>query len=187
MAIQKNLYTTADFEVFIALPEHTERRFELIGGEIVEKMPTLFHGHIVQLIAGYLFMFLLKNPIGWAAVEARYQIPDDLENARIPDLSFVLRQEGRILVEQGATPYMPDLAVEVQSPGQSEHLMLEKAQYYLSHGTMLVWLVYPKQQIVEVLSPSARQLLTIEDTLTGGELLPGLAIAVRDIFPTPGQ
>ncbi|MEO8393156.1 MAG: Uma2 family endonuclease [Chloroflexota bacterium] len=51
MAIQKQLYTIEDFEQFITQPENRDRRFELINGEIVEKMPTESHG----IIAGNIF------------------------------------------------------------------------------------------------------------------------------------
>lgn len=55
MVARQQRYTTAAFEQFIALPENADRRFELIAGEIVEKMPAQFHAAIVQLISGYLF------------------------------------------------------------------------------------------------------------------------------------
>jgi Uma2 family endonuclease len=78
---------------------------------------------------------------------------------------------------------MPDLAVEVQSPGQTDKLMADKAAYYLANGTRMVWLVYPGKQLVEVLTQADRQLLPIDDTLTGEPLLPGFTLPVRELFP----
>lgn len=182
MSVQDRLSTVVEYEAFISRRENTERRFELINGEIVEKLPTQLHAAIVHLISGFLFMFLMKNPIGWAFVEARYQLPGDEHNARIPDLSFVL-DRSRPLVEQGAAPYMPDLAVEVQSPDDTLKDMSDKAAYYLANGTQMVWLVYPYQRLIEVLTPTERQLLTEKDMLTGGDVLPGFSVAVHDIFP----
>ena len=40
---QTKTYTIEEFERFLALPENADRLFELIDGEIVEKMPTEEH------------------------------------------------------------------------------------------------------------------------------------------------
>lgn len=174
--------SAAQFEAFLALPENANRRFELINGEITEKMPTQLHAYIIQMLSGFLFVFLRQQPLGYALIEARYRLPGDDENDLIPDLSFVSKGRGA-LVRSGAAPYMPDLAVEAQSEGQSERFMLDKALLYLANGTRMVWIIYSTRQIVEVLTATERQLLTIADTLTGGEVLPGFSVPVRDLFP----
>ncbi len=53
MALQKQAPVTADaFEAFMARPENADRLFELINGEIIEKMPSNPHAsEIAQLIA----------------------------------------------------------------------------------------------------------------------------------------
>ncbi len=172
----------AQFEAFLALPENAQRRFELIHGEISEKMPTQLHAYIIQMLSGFLFVFLRQQPIGYALIEARYRLPGDNENDLIPDLSFVVKGRGA-LTRSGAAPYMPDLAVEAQSEGQSERFMLDKALLYLSHGTRMVWIIYSTRQIVEVLTATERHFLTIDDTLSGGDVLPGFSVPVRDLFP----
>jgi Uma2 family endonuclease len=78
---------------------------------------------------------------------------------------------------------MPDLAVEAQSEGQSDKFMLDKAQLYLKLGTRMVWIVYSTREIVEVLTPTTRHLLMVGDILTGGDVLPGFELAVKQIFP----
>lgn len=181
MSVQDKLCTASEFEAFLARPENQERRFELVYGEILEKVPTQFHAHLVALLVSALVAYLRQNPIGWALVEAPYELPGDEHNARVPDVSFV-RREGRTLLEEGAAPYLPDLAVEVQSPGQSDKLMADKAAYYLGNGARMVWLVYPKKRLIEVLTATDRQLLTQDDTLGGGDALPGFTLAVRALF-----
>ena len=57
-----------------------------------------------------------------------------------------------------------------------------KAAYYLAHGGQLVWLVYPKQRIVEVYARDADvSILTESEVLTGGAVLPGFELPVREI------
>ncbi len=173
--------TLNQYETFLTLPENVGLRFELIRGEIVEKMPTYLHAYIISRLNILLGIFLLQHSLGVTLVEARFLLPDD-ENDVIPDLSFVAQGHGPA-PRSGAIPYPPDLAVEAQSDGQSERFMLDKALTYLANGTRMVWIIYSNRQIVEVLTATDRQLLTIDDTLTGGDVLPGFSVAVRDLFP----
>lgn len=174
--------TVDEYEAFTAQPENADRHFELINGELVEDMPTPEHGLIVQALLLFIGMYLLKNPIGRVFPEVRYRIPGDLDAATIPDVSYIAHPRTYDLKD--VVPFMPDLAVEVQSPGQSKQVLSRKAHYYLAHGCKLVWLIYPDEQIVEVLAEDDRQLLTIDKTLTGSSaVLPGFTLPVRDIFP----
>ena len=46
MAVDRKAISIADFDRFIALPENRDSHFELINGEIVEKVVTEEHGII---------------------------------------------------------------------------------------------------------------------------------------------
>ncbi|MCK6578710.1 MAG: Uma2 family endonuclease [Anaerolineae bacterium] len=81
---------------------------------------------------------------------------------------------------------MPDLAVEAQSEGQSDRFMADKAHLYLRGGSHMVWILYSTRQIIEVLTPTDRHLLTVNDTLTGGAVLPGFSVPVRELWPVEG-
>jgi Uma2 family endonuclease len=78
---------------------------------------------------------------------------------------------------------MPDLAIEAQSPGQSDKFMADKATRYLQRGTRMVWLIYSEKRLVEVLTLTSRQLLTEDGIIEGGDVLPGFTLRVADIFP----
>lgn len=181
MAIQERRYTVSEFEAFIAREENKHRLFELINGEIVEKMPTREHGIIAGNGITELNIYLRQNPIGLAAVEARHRPPDDEFNDRLPDVSFV-SDINRPVEREGAALYMPDLAIEIKSPTDSLKKMLELAEFYLANGTRMVWLVYPEKRIVEVVTADDRQILTEDDPLEGGDVLPGFAIPVSSLF-----
>ncbi len=179
---QRKLATVQDFETFIARPENADRRFELVHGAIIEKMPTLEHAFIIQIIAGEIYIYLKAHPIGRGFVEARYRAPDDELNDRIPDYSFV-SDPTRPLVKQGSAPYMPDLAVEVKSPDDTYKIMREKAEYYIANGCRLVWLIYPEKRLIEVYRANVdSDFLTEQDSLDGVDVLPGFMLPVRDIF-----
>lgn len=164
-------YTIDEFEAFIARPEHADRLFELINGEIVEKVPTEEHSLVVGDLYLLLRLFVDEHDLGRVAFEVRRKVPHDDHNARLLPV-----------VKRGAVPQMPDLAVEVQSPSDSPKKLLDKAAYYLANGTRLVWLVYPDKRLVEVLTADDRQFFTENETLTGGDVLPGLTMPVTAIF-----
>lgn len=179
--MQEAEYTVEDFERMLALPENQDRLLELIDGEIVEKMPTREHGLIGAEFVIEIGLYLRANPIGRVAVEARHRPPGNLTNDRIPDVSFV-SDVNRPIEREGAAEYMPDLCVEIQSPDDSLKLMREKADFYLANGSRLVWLVYPSKQLIEVWTATEQAILKLEDTLTGGDVLPGFAVPVKRFF-----
>ena len=173
-------YTRDEFEALIA--KHPQRRFELIHGAIVEKMPTELHAYIVMFIGRFLLAYLDQQPIGYVLPEARYGLPSDDENDRVPDLAFRTHDKGP-LVSKGTAPFMPDLAIEIQSPSQGDRELADKAAYYLANGSRMVWLIYPDRRLVEILTADDRQLLTENGTISGGDVLPGFSVPVKDIFP----
>jgi Uma2 family endonuclease len=176
--------TIEDFEAFVAQPENADRRFELINGRVLEKMPTQLHGWIVLFLGRLLLNYLDLNPIGISYADARYQLSDDEENSRIPDLSFV-RDELGPMIEEGAAPYMPDLAIEIQSPDDDPKQMRDKADYYLANGSRMVWLIFTRKRSrrIEVYrSDQPMQTLNMDDTLNGGDVLPGFSVAVKSLF-----
>ena len=183
MAIQERLYTVPEFEAFIAQSENSDRLFELIDGEIVEKMPTEEHSLVIGNIYMTLRMFADPRDLGRVAFEVRRKMADDNHNARLPDVEFTIKARLLPVVKKGAVPQMPDLAVEVKSPDDSFVSMREKANYYLNNGAKIVWLVFPDRQQIEVHTDDAAvRTLGIDDELDGGDVLPGFKLALRDIF-----
>lgn len=183
--VQQGIMTADEFEQFIELPENEDRLLELIYGEVVEKVPTQEHGVIALAIGSALREYNKQHHLGHVGVEVSYRRPTDNYNTRMPDVSFHKTSAPR--VTEGSVPQMPDLAVEIQSPKQPPHQLREKASYYLQNGSKLVWLVYPKVQRVEVCTHDEQGELIVkvvkaEDMLSGGDVLPGFALAVKEIF-----
>jgi Uma2 family endonuclease len=78
---------------------------------------------------------------------------------------------------------MPELAIEVQSKGQSKAFLRDKGSYYLVNGSQVVWIFYPEQQIVDVMTPDD-QIVQVgrNGTLTAENVVPGLTIPLNRIF-----
>jgi Uma2 family endonuclease len=180
--VKEQIHTVEEFEAFIQRPENADRLFELIDGEIVEKVPTEEHGVLALLLGGEIYIYLKQHPIGRASVEARHKMPSDKENARLPDIAFTSNERALPITTAGAVPQMPDLCIEIQSPNDTPLSMREKALYYLKNGSRMVWLLFTRRRQVEVHTPDDIQILSIDDTLDGGDVLPGFTLAVKDIF-----
>ena len=183
MVVEKKLYTVEAFEAFTALPQNRDRHFELIHGEIVEKsMPTQRQGIVAANIITPIHVHTKQHNLGRIASEVRHRMPGDQHNARQPDIAFYADTTTPV-VEKGAVLRMPDLAIEIKSPDDSLRELREKAHYYLDNGTRLVWLVYPEKRLIEVYAKGKDvDILTENDMLDGGDVLPGFSLPVRDIF-----
>ncbi len=181
MLAQEKLMTV---EELAKLPPD-QSRGELIQGVFVSMSPAGHtHGIIALNVSSLLWAFVKQNQLGSVyAAETGFVLSRDPDTVRAPDTAFV-RQER--LANQPATGFFegaPDLAVEVISPSETVDEVESKMIDYLEAGTALVWLVYPRTQTVTVYrSLTDIEILTSEDTLTGGDLLPGFSVSLKEIF-----
>ena len=106
---------------------------------------------------------------------------DGQTRLRRPDLAVVLGDP-----EEDESPYLeraPDLVVEVRSPEDAVSYLFDKVAEYFENGTKLVWIILPEEDSVLVCRPGVHPVARgAGETLDGGDLLPGLAIAVDDVL-----
>lgn len=165
-----------EFECIAGSAENRDRLLELIDGEIVEKAVSQLWALYIGNVFGHIRAYLQQIRLGRVVMEVRY---------RNPDVSYTSGNEPP--VEKGSVPQMPDLAVEVKSPDNSLKTMRQKARHYLANGTKIVWLVDPQRRFVEVYTSDDEQMLFEDDTLDGGEVLPGFQMKVSEIFEDTAQ
>ena len=83
----------------------------------------------------------------------------------------------------GFWPCAPDLAAEGVSPGDTYAEVQNKIADWLDAGTRLVVVVNPSTQTVALYhSRHDIRILTIDDVLDGGDVVPNWTLPVRDIF-----
>ena len=74
------------------------------------------------------------------------------------------------------------------SPSETSTHIIRKTERYLDAGTKMVWNVYPDEEAVYVYLPTeigmSVQKFTMDDTLGGGDVLPGFSLKVSDVFKT---
>jgi Uma2 family endonuclease len=180
MALREKLYTLDEFHAFVERPENNNRLFELINGEIVEKVTSFTPSKIAARIVRFIGNF--SDGIGYVTgADGSYILSPAYEV--MPDVGYISKE--RLPQEpERAVEGPPDLAVEVKSPTDSKRELRQKAEVYLRFGTKIVWLVFPDEQRVEVYVPDddVRE-FDMNGTLDGGEVLPGFALPVSQIFP----
>ena len=171
------------FEAFLARPENISRRFELIDGEPVEKMVSEVHGILVMYLGAMLVNYTLAQPLARVTTEVHHYAPQAPQTVYQSDIA-VTRYDRALPPSEGvAVPLMPDLAIEVKSPSNTYKELREKADYYLTHGSKLVWLILPSQRLIEVYRiESDLDILTDANMLDGEDILPGFQLSVQTLF-----
>ncbi len=174
-----------------ALPDD-KWTYELVNGVLV-RMP-LSSGRASSIgmrLAARLTLYVEDNGLGVVTGEqGGYRLdPAHLRDTEVgPDVAFV--RADRIPaptspVYDDAWPLAPDLAVEVASKNQYARGMGAKAQLYLTFGTRLVWVIWPRYQRVDVWRPGDEtpRALGVEDTLDGEDVVPGFTYSIARLFP----
>ncbi len=161
-------------------------RGELIRGELCKTMSVGGeHGEIASNFIGELRSFVRPRRLGRiAGSDAGVLLERDPDTVREPDVLFISAERLPLDVRViGYYELVPDLVVEVASPSDSRRSVHDKARMWRSYGAPLVWAAYPNTRSVDVhRADGSIVTLSEDDTLDGGEVLPGFSIPVRDIF-----
>ena len=159
-------------------------RCELVRGELRRMIPAGGeHGRIAGKLTCAVGNHVMSRQLGtFYAAETGFILSRDPDTVRAPDVAFN-RAERAAPPVRGFVPGAPDLAVEVLSPDDRPGYVRDKVAEWLEAGTLAVWVVDPRERTVTVHEAQKTPLVLGEtDSLPGGDVLPGFALAVRDIF-----
>ena len=165
-------------------------RFELVKGELVRMAPTggshgLRTGRLHTALGAYVDAHGLGEV---AAAETGFDLTqpgDAAQTVLAPDTAFVRSENVPLLDVEGYPHMVPDLVVETASPSQSRDGLAGKARAWLQAGVRLVWVVWPKQRVVDVWLPGNEQphaTLGVDGTLDGGDVVPQFSYPVAALF-----
>lgn len=161
-------------------------RRELVRGEVREMAPAGFaHGRTAMRLGARIGTHVEAASAGVVvAAETGFRIARDPDTVRPPDAAFIAAEQVPSDVEQRGFPdVVPDLVVEVVSPSDRAGEVLEKALEWVRAGVRLVWVVYPAQRLVVVhAADGSVTQVRAGDALDGADVLPGLKIAIDDLF-----
>lgn len=158
------------------------KRYELVKGELIEGvLPGGEHGERCGRIGCLLGDFVDAHQLGRVGVESGFYTSRNPDSVRGPDAFFISKERLDPDIEvRGYYEVVPDLVVEVISPGDTFAEVMEKVDEYLAVGVRLVWLVDVRRRTV-VVHPGG-QVLRETDTLTGADVLPGFSVPVARLF-----
>ena len=162
-----------------------EIRYEIVDGQIVETSPMgAYPNKLASILGIQLGSFLLSHPTGQVLFETIFRF--DRRNQKRPDVAFVSHErwpEGRLTPEGDPWDVIPDLAIEVVSKNDIAWEVLGKVHFYLRTGVRSVWLVFPIESVVYVHESATQlQVLTRDDVLDGGEIVPGFRLPLASLF-----
>jgi Uma2 family endonuclease len=165
---------------FIKMPEYNER-YELIDGRLVAKpMPKFSNTRMQARLLTAIRLFDPDEKLGVGVTEANVNIRPRYTPA--PDLSYWVAARVPDFDVDIAPP--PDLAVEIQSDGQSLGSLTSKAREYLKAGVQLVWIIQPSKRTAFVYHQGSTSPITIQQSgeLDGGDLIPGFTFELAKLF-----
>lgn len=156
MAISGRLVTADEL---LRMP-HDGYRYELVRGVLCRMAPAGFaHGAVVANLTAPLTRHVKQHRLGIVCgAETGFIIASDPDTVLAPDIAFV--RQDRLPASGLPTGFwhgVPDLAVEVLSPGESLREAEDKA---------------------------APLMLTASDVLDGGDVVPGFRLPVVEVFAT---
>ncbi|MCS7168954.1 MAG: Uma2 family endonuclease [Gemmatales bacterium] len=163
-----------------------ERLYEIEYGRRVEKPMSALSSALASELGHRLAYFLFGQRVGRVVAEAVFILNAERNLRRRPDVAFVSTQRWPLdkpIPAQGDWPVVPDLAVEVLSPGDTAEKLAQKVNEYFRSGVRLVWVVLPMiRQVYVYTGPTAVRILTKQDELDGGDVLPGFRLQLAELF-----
>ncbi len=179
MAVREPHVTLDDFVQFVFRNENVDRMFELINGEIVEVSPSRSgHSNVAAMIIVALGNYCRENnlPSFITGEAGTYEV---LGNVIAPDVAYKTTPTDKVNYPD---PLPPELAVEVISPTDNNPDIARKRQIYLDAG-ILYWEVYVDDERIDVYVPGQpMRSLGMDDTLDGGDVLPGFTLPVKNVI-----
>ncbi|MEM1123732.1 MAG: Uma2 family endonuclease [Bacteroidota bacterium] len=126
--------------------------YELLNGTIMRKSsPTIQHQRIVRKITRAIENFLDDNPMG-EVLFAPLDVVLSEKDATQPDVLFISNEKKAILNEEEQVVIgVPDILVEVLSPGSIRRDKIDKKNIYERVGVPEFWIVDPFSKTIEVL------------------------------------
>ena len=159
---------------------------ELIMGVLYKKVSSgQEHGEIAMNLGSPLHQFVKARRLGRVfGSDTGVQLERGPDTVREPDMAFISAERMPLDVrERRYAQVVPDLVVEIVSPSDRPIPVYDKAQMWLRHGALLVWIIDPETRTILALPQSGpTRTYTEDDTLDGDDVLPGFTCAVRDIF-----
>ena len=174
---------------FLDLPESGDR-YEFVGGQLKQKMSPKYKHSTLQLrlliaLNSWCDEYLCgRVRPEWGVVLRR----NEEDWVRVPDLTYVSYQRLPVEWEEDeACPVLPELVIEIISPGQTFGELTQKATDYLTAGVDRVWVLDPKAQSVTIFQLGSLPQTVWSNGTIEDPLLPGFVLPISRLFAKKGE
>jgi Uma2 family endonuclease len=157
-------------------------------GELIVMSPTGSEtGNWNSGLTGQLWFWNQQSQLGKSFDSSTgFKLPNGA--TRSPDLAWVRQERWDALTLQQKrkfAPLCPDFVVELRSVSDDLEDIRAKMREYLENGAVLGWLINPEDQQVEIYRLGQPvEILHRPVTLSGGAVLPGFVLDLREIWGT---
>jgi Uma2 family endonuclease len=185
MTIAQRGQQTLTLDEFLAQPEE-KPALEYASGVITQKMsPDRDHGGLEYILCRWINDVAQPRKLAFAFPEFRAIFHDE-DVSRVPDVSvYTWARIPRDRSARGGIYAIvpPDIAIEIASPGQGRRALLDRCRWFVAHGSQAAILVDPRRQdLTEIRPNGVERRLHGTDVLDLGDIIPGLAIPVGELF-----
>jgi len=166
---------------------------EWVDGKLVDKHPliwvdgqqvendgmTLKHSRIQAKLATFWKNYKDGREPGEVYTEAPCRTN---KQGRSPDVAYLTPE---LVTQYGNANVLPQsfpLSAEIVSPTDFAEDVIAKAKEYLESGGEEVWLVFPENQWVIVVTESSKQIFTSGETVSTQKVLSGFNISLNELF-----
>jgi Uma2 family endonuclease len=158
-------------------PEHTE----WVDGQLLEKRGmTLKHGKIQLTLGSYWRNFIISTGQGGAVytdVPCRTN-----KQGRRPDISYLTPELYMQFGDYDVLPQSFPLIGEIVSRNDLAEELISKSQEYLQSGSEEVWLVFPENQWIIVVTRNRKLIFSSGQIISTQTMLPGFSVSIDEIF-----
>ncbi len=133
-------------EAYQCLPEGTLA--ELIDNVIyISPSPTSKHQIVLNEINFQLVQYFKNAGLGMSYIAPLDVYLDASSNAVQPDIIVILKPNQNILNEEGHIHGVPDMLIEILSPGNKDHDLIKKKDLYERFKVKEYWIVDPDSKL----------------------------------------
>lgn len=165
--------------------------YEVIDGNYVEKPVGAYSTWLAFQFATWLDAYVTQHRLGTVVTEMVFILDAVRDLRRRPDVAFVSAQRwpvGQPPPPEGDWAVIPDLAVEVLSPGEETRHSLRKVNEYFQYGVKEVWLAMPEDRMVYCYADARSARILHEADVLTTPLVAGWSLNVGQWLPViPSQ
>ena len=181
MATTKTKLMTA--EEFMKVPDDG-CRLELIDGQVARRRYAWWNESLAGTeVYRSLSDYVIQNDLGIVLAGVGYHIKEDPDRVRVPSVGFISRERMNVEDPEAYFRGAPDIAVECVTTCDTYYYVTGKVSDWLEAGASMVVVVDAHNKNITVhRSHTDVAFLKREDTLDGGDVVPGWSMPVADIF-----